>query len=138
MRTRIAQILIIAAALLLSSFETGAKTSKAPGGARPSKLVYVNTYRFDPLIGLPDLAAGLRYAPSPQERTAYIVQFKTSITGSMRQELEALGIRVLGYIPVDAYLVEADARQVDDARDLASVRWAGLLEPAFKLSSSIR
>ena len=64
MRTRIAQILIIAAALLLSSFETGAKTSKAPGGARPSKLVYVNTYRFDPLIGLPDLRSPK--APVPE------------------------------------------------------------------------
>lgn len=137
MRTRIAQILIIAAALLLWSFETGAKTSKAPGGARTSKLLYVNTYRFDPLIGLPDLPAGLRYAPSPQERTAYIVQFKTSTTGSMKQDLEALGIRVLGYVPVDAYLVEADARQADDARRLASVRWAGLLEPAFKLSPNL-
>jgi hypothetical protein len=138
MRTRIAPMLIIAAALLLPSFETGAKTPKASRASQSSKLIYVNTYRFDPLIGLPDLPAGLRYAPpSPQERIAYIVQFKTSITGSMRQELEGLGIRVLGYIPVDAYLVEANALQVDDARELASVRWAGLLEPAFKLSPNL-
>lgn len=48
-------------------------------------------------------------------RVNYVVQFKEAITQVDRNNLEALGARIINYIPDDAYLVAANA---DIARDL--------------------
>src|SRR5437867_6621556 len=80
-----------AAGARASAAPAGRPSVKASPGKRSSKLIHVNTYRFDPLLGMPDLPPGLRYAQlPPEERTAHIIQFNAPITGTMRLEVEAL------------------------------------------------
>ena len=105
----------------------------------PDSTIYIRSFHFDPLKNYPVLAAGQRYGLLPEsERTYYVVQFDAAITGAMRMGVEQAGVRVIGYIPYNAYLAEADARSIEVARRAPSVRWIGLFEPAFKLSPALR
>ncbi|MBN1420921.1 MAG: S8 family serine peptidase, partial [Planctomycetes bacterium] len=92
---------------------------------------------FDPLEGVPPVPLELHVGEGALEsdvRLPYLLQFRGIPADPVRLDLEALGIRVLAYVPEDAYLVAGRPSAVAAAARRAPVRWAGPLHPAWKLS----
>src|SRR3990172_9392600 len=118
----------------------------AVGTSRPSiglprvlpeymKYVQINDYRFDPLAETPAIPSALRYESVPRDvSTYYIVQFNRPVTPDMKRVLPSTGAEILHYIPYNAFVVRADGATLYRATILPVVRWAGVFEPAYKLS----
>src|SRR5206468_3871003 len=116
----------------------------APGPDRASKGVgngheiRLGEYRFDPLVGVPDLPAALKSRPgSGGGSDYYLVQLDDRITPGMKQELEATGAVPLHYIQSNAFVIRADATALRLVRALPFIRWTGPFEPAYRLSSRL-
>ncbi len=99
------------------------------------KYININGFEFDPLQGVPDLPEGLRFdAEKTLGLAYYLVQFDRPITRSMKDGLSSTGATILQYVSYNAFIVRADRATIERAKDLPEVRWAGLFEPAYKLS----
>jgi subtilisin family serine protease len=94
-------------------------------------------YPFDTREGEPAIPADLRAAPSPGEEGLYLVQFAGPTRDEWLQDLERGGVRVLQYVPEDAYLVWGRPAQVHSAEHFPGVRWAGVFYPAYKIAPSL-
>ncbi|MCA9875226.1 MAG: S8 family serine peptidase [Anaerolineales bacterium] len=95
---------------------------------------------FDPLVALPDLAPNLTAVPSPNseaESNYYLIQFIGPIEEEWQQKVEALGGRIMDYVPDFAYIVKMPGALVTPMTDLEFVRWVGIYQPAFRLSNSL-
>jgi hypothetical protein len=102
------------------------------------RYLHLNGYRFDPLERMPAFPPGLSYAGDQGEKGAYhIVQLQGPVTEEMKTALRATGARILGYVPSNAFIVAADSQILRRARGVASVRWAGPFEPAYKYSPTL-
>ena len=67
-------------------------------------------YRFDPLVGEPELPPGLSATPpAPGDMVLAIVQFDGPITADDRSRLSEAGVELLDYLPEFAFLVRARA-----------------------------
>jgi hypothetical protein len=66
-----------------------------------------------------------------------VVQFNAN-TKAARQSLEQGGLRVVGYIPNNAYVVELKSdRSLDALSRLAGARWTGYYQPGMKLDPAL-
>ncbi|MCB8987645.1 MAG: S8 family serine peptidase [Ardenticatenaceae bacterium] len=95
---------------------------------------------FDPLVALPDLAPNLTAVPSlnsEAESNYYLIQFIGPIEEEWQQKVEALGGRIMDYVPDFAYIVKMPGALVTPMTDLEFVRWVGIYQPAFRLSNSL-
>ena len=63
----------------------------------------------------------------------FLVQFESSLTPGQRAELRAQGIRLLKYIPEDAFIAKFDNISPDKVRALGFVRWVGPYRPDHKI-----
>ncbi|MFZ6031240.1 MAG: S8 family serine peptidase [Chloroflexota bacterium] len=68
----------------------------------------------------------------------YIVQLRGPIEQAWKDELAALGIEILEYIPDFAFKVRASVPQVQEMKKLESVSWIGGFQPAYKLSPDLK
>lgn len=87
--------------------------------------------RLDPLR---DLSAAAAFAPGQRWR---LIQFEHSPTQQQRDALTALGLRVMQYYPHNAYLAWGDVAAMQRSAGLPALRWAGDLEPEWKLSPEL-
>jgi len=95
-----------------------------------------NGIEIDTEVGEPALPSALHLDAAPTDRPGYhIIQFAGPIRDSWRAELESTGVTIVGYLPEYAYLIRADAAQLDAARNPAYVVWSGLYQPAYKVSA---
>ncbi|MBU0685975.1 MAG: PQQ-binding-like beta-propeller repeat protein [Candidatus Thermoplasmatota archaeon] len=100
-----------------------------------ARYIHVNNFRFDPLVESPNVPDWLSYGSLDSGvETYYIVQFNGPVTEQMKQDLGSTGMHVLYYINYNAFIVATDGKALDKAKTLASFRWAGVFEPAYKLS----
>lgn len=125
---------------------TSASTDAASAGEQrvtisPDKMpesatyIQVNNFKFDPLVEGPSIPDFLSYDQlNPNVQTYYIVQFKGPITAQMKSDLTSTGVTILQYVNTNAFIVRADWATIEKAKALPSVRWAGVFEPAYKLS----
>src|SRR3990172_423301 len=138
----------VAVAIVLSVVLSAFLVAQMPavGTSRPSiglprvlpeymKYVQINDYRFDPLAETPALPSALRYESVPRDvSTYYIVKFNGPVTPDMKRVLASTGAEILHYIPYNAFVVRADGATLERLTILPIVRWAGVFEPAYKLS----
>ena len=122
-RNRIVLALLILGSLMaLSLWPALAQEAGQVGGeAIFLKLKYAT---FDPLQGEPALPAELHidgYADSGEG--AYIVQFRGPVEEGWKEEVRALGGRVLGYLPDYAFLVWMDGAARGAGAEREGVRW---------------
>ena len=97
--------------------------------------IHINSLKFDPLADTPDIPDSLSFsAESLSGHAYYIVQLKGPVTVNMKAALSATGVSILHYINYNAFVVGADPQSLADAKGLWCVRWAGVFEPAYKLS----
>ena len=72
----------------------------------------------------------------------HLVQFVGPIQGPWYEALLATGVRVVAYIPSNAYLVYGDKASLDNVRKLNAskefMQWQGAYEDAYKVDPSVR
>jgi len=104
--------------------------------ASPGPRVQLKYAAFDPLAREPIIPAAL--LGRKEEAAYYLVQFTGPIETAWRDDLVALGARIMDYVPDWAYLVAMDADLAGQAAKLGRVRWVGPYRPAYKLSQELR
>ena len=68
----------------------------------------------------------------------WLVQFNDVIREEWKAELEAAGAKLKGYIPENAYLVEATPAQITAIAALTNVSWVGEFLPDYKRAAKVR
>jgi hypothetical protein len=103
-----------------------------------SNMVKLKYAVFDPMQGVPSVPAGLR-APDYRvtEIVPFIVQGYGPVTEDWKAELMNSGCNLISYIPDYGFLVTMTGEDRDNVASLASVRWVGAFEPAYKLDKSL-
>ena len=76
-------------------------------------------------------------SPQSQERRYYVVQSSERVGKRWRRDVEALSHQVVGYLPEDALVVRATAREAAQILRLKGVRWVGRYLPEYKISPSL-
>ncbi|MFT7534666.1 MAG: serine protease AprX [Hyphomicrobiaceae bacterium] len=89
---------------------------------------------FDPTVSQPDVAPALR---SNAKMQMHIVQFAGVPTQVDRDAIAAAGGKLIGYLPVNAYVVRMTAAQAARVAAHASVRWLGGYQPAYRLEPEL-
>ncbi|MBM3318519.1 MAG: S8 family serine peptidase [Candidatus Eisenbacteria bacterium] len=93
---------------------------------------------FEVDLGEPALPPELRVAPEALDGEGYfLVQARGPITPEWREELEAAGARIHGYIPEHTFLVRLDGQARLRAAGLSATHWVGPYHPAYKISPGI-
>ncbi len=120
-------------------FGLGASTARGVGLAQEQPVLLRLKYAtFDPLAGEPSMPSQLRLDAYPEGAPgAYIVQFKGPVQDAWKEEVAASGGKVLDYLPDYAFLVWMDSAARANVANLASVRWVGMYQPAYKLSPNL-
>ena len=94
--------------------------------------------QFDPLHEVPRIPQELTIdAPQRAQNNYFLVQFHGPIRTEWRSQIESMGATVMDYVPDFAYIVRMDSRGVENARAIAGMRWIGIYEPGFRLSSEL-
>jgi len=108
-----------------------------------SALAFADTIRlkyaeFDPALAIPTVPQELAANPvgyrSPDN---YLLLVRGKNLRQEQSQLEWQGVRVLGYIPDNTFVVRASAAQVDRLGRMGLARWYGVFHPAYKLSREI-
>lgn len=100
-------------------------------------LIRLRDRYFDTTVPVPEVPEPLRLATRPEPQL-HIIQFSAPVRNDWIDGLRAIeGLRVVTYLPENAYLVWADqpARDVlaEQARFQRYVQWQGPFHPSFKL-----
>ncbi|HZU85996.1 MAG TPA: S8 family serine peptidase, partial [Anaerolineaceae bacterium] len=94
--------------------------------------VTINNTSFDSQLGEPEVPAGLR---SAAEDPYFLVQFIGPIKPEWLEELQTLGVTILGYHPSYTYIVRMDPALSEAVQRLRAVQWVGHYHPAYRLVS---
>lgn len=86
----------------------------------------------DPTSNLPPELRGT--PPSGDERGYFLVQLHGPVRQDDRDAIEETGARIIGYVPDYAFLVSATSGMITTLSASSHVAWAGLYQPAFKIS----
>ena len=112
----------------------GLPTVDAVAAASSQKLLVLQSGIFDPTTSrLND--ASFKFAPV-LDNHYFVVQFDGKMPSTL--DIEKAGFRVAGYVPNNAYLIDASANDRGAISRLRNVRFVGAWEPAFKVSDSAR
>lgn len=135
----------ISGALILVAAGNAAATLPSVAAAQPGvaaldaargnpNLIILRAGVFDPLAQTLD--ARRVGAALPGATDYAIVQFQPG-KQSARKALAARGVEFLGYVPNNAYYVRLNGLSLEHAAHTAGVRWAGALQPGFKLDPTL-
>ena len=120
MLTTLSRVAVLACAVAVSVY------AQAPNAG----LVDLRYGAFDPLASQLEVPEALRLQEQQQLR---IVQFASVPTQADRDAIVAAGGKVIGYLPVNAYVVRMNANQANALQAHKPVRWIGGYHPAFRL-----
>jgi len=67
----------------------------------------------------------------------YLVQFENHLKPAERGQLRALGVRLIQYVPDDAFIARLDSVSPDTIRALSFVRWVGPYQANYKIQSRL-
>src|SRR5881409_3091144 len=85
---------------------------------------------FDPLQNAPAMPGALA---APAAGRLFVVQSLTSILPEYREALISAGLEVVGYLPMNAYVVRGDRAVAKSLASRAWVRWVGELPVGWRL-----
>jgi subtilisin family serine protease len=63
----------------------------------------------------------------------FLVQFENHLTPGQREQLRALGVELLKYVPDDAFIAKLNNASPDQIRALSFARWVGPYRPDHKI-----
>ncbi len=123
------------------------ESARRPGGSAASLDVSILStgislrgFQFDPLRDDPAraLAGGGGYkAAGDASGDYYLVQFVAPVTDGWLRAIREAGGEVIQYVPHQAFVVSATPQAIDSIEQLPMVRWAGVFQPAYKLSPDL-
>lgn len=93
--------------------------------------------RTDTLVTTP----ASRVAPAarlPEVSGLYLIQFDQLPDQVARERLAEAGVRLLRYVPEDAFVVRLHQADLGGIRGMAGVRWVGEYRPEYKLTAGLR
>lgn len=99
-----------------------------------ANMIYLKYADFDPLKSVPLVPPELKaHMNSPFDKWHFFVQFKDRKTDQDEYFIEALGLRIDGYIPDNTLMIEARWADIPLISANERVRWVGEIHPAYKL-----
>ena len=107
-------------------------TKATPAG----KTVRLANVAFDPGRHVPRPPRGL--GADMRSNRHWLVQMRGPVSRSARDDLEAVGANLLGYLPDFTYVVSADSSVVSAVKRQKAVRWVGPYHPWYKLSQTLK
>ncbi|MBO9664579.1 S8 family serine peptidase [Dokdonella sp.] len=143
-RTALASALVLA----LSAPAPGASAATPTVTAAPLQIDALDSARadsrrlilqvgaFDPVTQQLD-ASAVGAADASQPTSYAIVQLDPARIKDARRELRARGVKLLGYVPNNAYYAHLDAVTLEQVRAIPGVRWTGPVQPAMKLDPQL-
>jgi subtilisin family serine protease len=93
---------------------------------------------FDPVDGEPGMSDALRVEYAANETGHFLVQFDEAVRPDWKQDLQAEGIEVLGFLPEHAFRVKATNETVQPVANHSHVRAVEEYHPHYKLSADAR
>lgn len=101
----------------------------------------VGGYAIDTTVGEPNLPQNLRSLGRAGQRL-WVVQFKGPVLPEWLTEVQrTAGVKVLQYVPQNAYVVQADANMPQRLRGLmapaGAIQWIGAYHPAYKAPQAL-
>ena len=101
-------------------------------------MIYLKSVEIDTRIGEPDLPEILRYENiGTSEKGYFIVQFTDEIKTNWREQIQSVGVELLGYVPNNAFLSRMTNHQAMTIREFDFIQWVGIYQPAYKISPTI-
>lgn len=95
---------------------------------------------FDPATNHSPTLTAAATAPgsvaSPQR--LYLLQFREPLRGEWRATLEKLGVRLIRFVPEDAYVARCDASSVQALARLPFVAWVGHYRAPYKVQTELQ
>ena len=67
----------------------------------------------------------------------YLIQFEDTLQPAERAQLQALGVKLLKYVPDDAFIARLDNVSPASVKALGFVRWMGTYQPDYKIESRL-
>jgi hypothetical protein len=136
MKARIPNLFVVLA-LVASLLGMAAAPPAQQDQAAPIRL---KAATFTPARGeAPVIASGLAIAGYAQtQRGYYIVQFRGPVEQAWKDQVAALGVELLEYLPDFAFKVRMNPALARRVEQLSSVAWVGVFQPAYKLSPALR
>ncbi len=92
--------------------------------------VAIGEYYFNPREKLPEIPAELT-----GESDYYLIHIKGPIYEDMKQAIESHGVKLIQYIPFNAFIAKMDRSRKAVVEGLPFVNWIGNYEPAYKIST---
>ena len=129
--------------MLVPGQERALPTTNGPNQAlpeRPLRGIQIRLQQavFDPLREPAGLLPELVIAEDdPSGGDYHLVQFRGPILTEWRAQLEGHGAVIMDYVPDFAYIVRADPGALRRIQSMQTVRWTGVLQPAFRLSNDL-
>lgn len=103
-----------------------------------NSIINIASYEFDPRFGEPNLPENLRTDTFlPGEENYYLVQFMGPIKNEWKDQLRQLGGIIYDYIPHFSFIVKMNSTAKTKIENLSFIRWIGIYQPAYKLSSEL-
>lgn len=91
--------------------------------------VSISGYYFNPRQGLPEIPANLKGSSN-----YYLIHLKGPVYDYMKSQIENFGVKLIQYIPFNAFIVRMEENQKSGIEALPFVNWVGTYEPAYKIS----
>ncbi len=92
--------------------------------------VAIGEYYFNPKEKLPEIPAELT-----GESDYYLIHLKGPVYEEMKQNIKAYGVKLIQYIPFNAFIAKMDKSKKAIIEGLPFVNWIGNYEPAYKIST---
>jgi hypothetical protein len=129
-------LLVVALVVVVAVLGTAAAPAAQQQLAAP---IYLRAGVFTPARGEAlSLAAGLSVSDyAPNQAGYYLLQFRGPVEQAWKDEMAALGIELLDYIPDFAFKVRMNPAQAAQARQSANVAWVGIFQPGYKLNPDL-
>jgi subtilisin family serine protease len=102
----------------------------------PTVISFSNGIVFDTKKGKPNLPQNLKISHS-LEPGYYLIQIKGPIFKEYVNDMKAIGIEVIGYIPKYTLIVYGKHDQIVAAKAKPFVQWTGIFQPAYKLAKEL-
>ena len=126
--------IVTATILMLLMITVPSLAQKDPARIRFGKI------QFAPARGeKPTIPRGLAISGYQKgQRGYYIVQFPGPIREAWKKQVTEIGAEILDYIPDFAFKVRMTPEEALEVKELESVTWVGLYQPAYKLSADLK
>lgn len=107
-------------------------------GAKPALVIRLGETCFDPLFQQPAQKPGIPVIPAyaKEETGYYIIQFDGPVRAQWKDALQVQGAEFFDYLPDFAFTVRMPAAKEATVRALNHVRWVGIFQPAYRISTT--